>query len=149
MTMLSRHGTNRHHANFTRKGTRTSTRCAQALATWYSSVQVKNPSVRAILQRCAARRLKRIGQEGRISAKLIKLESKFKLAEFTSTEDAARVDAVGNVDVNSGNKTKGKANANKGSVRAQVPMNKKERKAFKKAANDRMKQLQKERVSKK
>jgi hypothetical protein len=110
---------------------------------------VKNPSVRAILQRCAARRLKRLGHEGRISAKLVKLESEFKLPEITSTEDAARSNAVGTNDTNSGKKNKRKLKADEGSVRAQVPMNKKARKAFKQAANDRIKQLQKGRQSKK
>ena len=130
-----------------RNGKRTSTRAAQALVTCYSSVQVKNPTVRAILQRCSNRRLRRIGQEGRKSAKLIKLESEFKsphLLPKASSPSPAQSDTEISRCV-----PEPKANAKTAAARDQVPLNAKQRKEFKKGANERMKALQKERKKKK
>ena len=131
-----------------RNGKRTSTRSAQALVSCYSSVQLKNPTVRAILQRCANRRLKRIGQEGRKSAKLVKLESEFRNNPIFPNASAASP-------VQSGTDTspiavpEPKANAKRAVARDQVPLNAKQRREFKKGANQRMKQLQKQQKNKK
>ena len=145
--LLCRHRSNRHYNGVTRKGRSTSTRSAQALVSWYSSVQVKNPSIRRILQRCATRRLRRIGQEGRISAKLVKLESEFVLSENHSTErDLPSANAE--VDINKSSNTTMKTKAIEDSARAQLPMNSKARKEFKKKATNRMKELQKQRSKK-
>ena len=142
--LLCRHRSNRHYNGVTRMGRSTSTRSAQALVSWYSSVQVKNPSIRRILQRCATRRLRRIGQEGRISAKLVKLESEFVLSDNHSTErDLPSANAEGNIN------TTMKTKSNEGSARAQVPMNSKARKEFKKKATYIMKELQKQHLTKK
>ena len=140
---MHRHGTNRHHRDVSRKHKRTRTRAAQALVTCYSSVQVKNPSIRAIIRRCAQRRLKRIGQEGRKPAKLVKLESQFKPSEiFVSSADTVPVGEP----VHSEKTSDAAASAQRSSARA--PMNAQERRQFKKDATERMKKLKKQRSKK-
>ena len=137
---MCRHGTNRHHKDISRKGKRTCTRAAQALVSCYSRVQVKNPSIRAIIRRCANRRLKRIGQEGRKSAKLVKLESQFKPSEpIVPREESVSMGEQTNTVTGSDTA----ASAKESSARA--PMNAKERRQFKLAASERMKQLKKQR----
>ena len=145
---FARHSSNRHVKTITVKGKRTSTRSAQALISCYCSVQVKNPTIRSILHRCAQRRLKRIGQEGRKSAKLIKLESQHilpiiveaEVSEHTpkTSEPSGKASAVGG---------KG-GKRNRGASRGdQVPMNAKARKEFNKVANKRMQEPRKKRAA--